>query len=194
MKLPLNLRFWNRWVKSSSDDGDLAIEELGGEYHRFFDLVLDEAVLWCTVVILIATTAGILGSQLTATQEPIPDERRIALLALLWQALLQLLVNYCTVVPVLREQRQQRKKGAYSFTQHNSNNKHDVVIRVHYAVFYGCVVASVVATVLAPMLLVAVPNNNPTASNVANFASNIFAAIAASQLAAGITSGLRRME
>ncbi|KAK6851966.1 hypothetical protein PG995_012091 [Apiospora arundinis] len=204
IKLPLNLRFWNRWVKSSSDDGDLTIEQLGGEstfddepvkvgeYHRFFDLVLDEAVLWCTVVILITTTAGILGSQLTATQELRPDETHTALLASLWQALLQLLVNYCTVVPVLREQRQQRKKGAYSSTQHKNN--HDIVIRVHYAVFYGCVVASVVATVLAPVLLVAVPKNNPTASNVANFASNIFAAIAASQLAAGITSGLRRME
>ncbi|KAK8076188.1 hypothetical protein PG994_003460 [Apiospora phragmitis] len=176
--MAFDLRFWDRWIKSSSY----------GAYHQIIDLVLDEAVFWCTVVILITSTAGILGFQLAAssqTSESSDDKNNAALLALLWQALLQLLANYCTVVPVLREQRQRKKA-------HGRHHDH-AVIRVHYAVFYGCVVASVVATVLAPVLLRALPTENP-ASSIANFASNIFAAVAASQLAAGITSGLRSRE
>ncbi|KAK7937699.1 uncharacterized protein PG986_014567 [Apiospora aurea] len=195
--MAVDLRFWNRWIKSSSD----------GEDHQVLDLLLDEAVLWCTVVILVTTTAVILGRQLAenAGQEPKEQETKeqyLALLGLLWQALLQLLVNYCAVVPVLREQRLQRKQqqkkkrtgSTSTFSSASSRNQQrprDVLIRVHYSVFYGCVVASVVATVLAPVLL---SFQKQTASNVANFASNIFSAIAASQLAAGITSGLRSQE
>ncbi|KAK8022488.1 hypothetical protein PG993_013255 [Apiospora rasikravindrae] len=205
----VDLRFWNRWIKSSSD----------GEYHQIVDLILDEAVFWCTVVLLITITAVILGYQLAEAAAQKPNEQHIALFALLWQALLQLLVTYCAVVPVLREQRLQTKKGrassfssspssrqqrlqrtkggsGFSFSsspssRHQQQRHHAVIIRVHYSVFYGCVVASVVAMVLAPVLLSC---GSTAASNVANFASNIFSAIAASQLAAGITSGLRSRE
>ncbi|KAK8091803.1 hypothetical protein PG997_002164 [Apiospora hydei] len=189
--MAVDLRFWNRWIKSSSD----------GEDHQVLDLLLDEAVLWCTVVILITITAVILGRQLAVTASQEPDEHDIALLGMLWQALLQLLVNYCAVVPVLREQRlqrrqQQKKRTGSTSTFSSASSRHqqrhrDVLIQVHYSVFYGCVVASVVATVVAPVLL---SRHRPTASNIANFASNIFSAIAASQLAAGITSGLRSQE
>lgn len=164
------LRFWNKWTKESS----------AGPYQQILDLVLNDAVFWCTVVLLITITAVILGYQLAASQE------NAALLGLLWQALLQLLANYCTVIPVLREQRQ-RKKGSHS----SSSHKREAIIKVHYVVFYGCVVGSLVATILAPGLLVA---QCKVPSDIANFASNILAVTAASQLAAGITSGLRGPE
>ncbi|KAK8109043.1 hypothetical protein PG984_014844 [Apiospora sp. TS-2023a] len=171
------LCFWKKWAKSSS----------GGPYQQLLDLVLDASVFWCTVVLLITTTAVVLGLQLRSQSYGPADENNVAFLALLWQALLQLLANYCTVVPVLREQRQRKKGFYYSSSLH----QRQALIRVHYVVFYGCVACSVVATVLAPVLLKA---QCKVPSDIANFASNIFAATAASQLAAGITSGLRSRE
>ncbi|KAK7990623.1 hypothetical protein PG990_014903 [Apiospora arundinis] len=142
----------------------------------FLDFILYEAVFWCTVVILITTTAVLVGFQLRAPQ---PDDRYNTFLSLLWTAILQLLVNYCTIVPVIREQRQRH---------HLSVRK---VIRVNYIIFYGSVAASVVATILSPVLMQHLPE--PTlASGIATFISNVFSAIAASQLAAGITSGLQK--
>ncbi|KAK8007357.1 hypothetical protein PG989_001347 [Apiospora arundinis] len=145
----------------------------------FLDFILHEAVFWCTVVVLITTTAVLVGFQLRAPQ---PDDQYNTFLSLLWTAILQLLVNYCTIVPVIREHRQHR---------HRSNIKK--VIRVNYVIFYGSVAASVVATILAPVLMQHLPE--PTlASGIATFISNVFSAVAASQLAAGITSGLRKRE
>ncbi|KAK6822447.1 hypothetical protein PG987_013992 [Apiospora arundinis] len=141
----------------------------------FLDFIIHEAVFWCTVVVLITTTAVLVGFQLRAPQ---PDDRYNTFLSLLWTAILQLLVNYCTIVPVIREQ---RHRHLWSL-----KNK---VIQVNYAIFYGSVAASVVATILAPVLMQHL--HEPTlASGIATFISNVFSAVAASQLAAGITSGL----
>ncbi|KAK7960591.1 hypothetical protein PG988_011805 [Apiospora saccharicola] len=192
------LRFWDRWVKTSSDAShdehstafDTVAALPNGTWDRILDLVLDEAVFWCTVVFLITTAAISLGVQLETQKSDPGNETDIALYALLWQALIQLLTNYCTVVPVLREQRQ-RQKGPYSSS--SSHHRH-AFIKVHHVVFYGCVIGSVVATIFAPVFLKALPAKFRAVSDIANFASNIFAATAASQLAAGITSGLRSRE
>ncbi|KAK6851967.1 hypothetical protein PG995_012092 [Apiospora arundinis] len=137
----------------------------------FLNFILNEAVFWCTVVVLITTTAVIVGFQLQPGSRPAPkpEDQETAFQSLLWAAILQLLLNYCTVVPVIREQGQRPANQ---------------IIQVNYIIFYGSVTASVVATILAPVLLRRYPESN-LASSIANFTSNVFSAVAASQLAAG---------
>lgn len=174
-----NIRLWDKWVKPL----------LNWVSQQILYFALNDSVFRVTMSVFIVTASVILGFQQAKSETPKPgDESKIAMLGLLWQVLLQFLANYCTIVPVLREQRQ-LKKG--SFPPSSTRQK---IIRVHYHVFYLSVVCSVMATLMAPVLLHALAPRHKIASDIANFASNIFAVTAASQLAVGITKGLRDRE
>lgn len=151
------------WVKSPLDG--------------FLNFILNEAVFWCTVVVLITATAAIVGYQLKPGSggAPEPDDQQTTFWTLLWTALLQLLLNYCTVVPVIREQRLDVAGQRW-------------IIQVNHVIFYGSVAVSVVATILAPVLQKYHPESI-LAARIPSFISNVFSVVAASQLASGITGG-----
>lgn len=131
-------------------------------------IAISQTVLWAIVAIFLVIGSIVFGYSFDRNGgEGDWDWREDrTFYGLLWQTVLQVLATFCSVVPVLRNQRQNKSQ-------------------VFNVVFYSCASISIVAAILAPIAYVHFSPNKPeiTSSSILNFAATIFAIIPAAQLA-----------
>jgi len=170
------------------------------EEGTLLDDLISQPVLWFLVTVFIATSGALLGYSIPKIYDQARNNNNNSsgpakydddpnFLSLLWQAILQLLASYCSLVPVLRERRKKvrnNKMDRVTDIKRRTRNKitQDVV-------FFGSVIISIITAIMAPILYARLWGSSSkaapgTASNVLNFISTIFSTIAASQLAGRI--------
>ncbi|KAI9147135.1 hypothetical protein HJFPF1_13167 [Paramyrothecium foliicola] len=152
-------------------------EEEGHEEQQQtpLDVATSQHVLWTIVVILLVVGGGIMGYGIHPTEAP-SWQGEPAFYNLLWQAVLQILASYCSLIPVLR-------------ARHEKSTKNKKLIPVNEVVFYGSACLSIFSAILAPIAYSLFPRSrdgHQTSSTILNFAATIFAIIPATQLAGGV--------
>jgi type IV secretory pathway VirB6-like protein len=132
-------------------------------------IAISQTVLWAIVAIFLAIGSIVFGYSFDrngGVEEDWDWREDRTFYGLLWQNVLQLLATFCSVVPVLRNQRTNKSP-------------------VFKVIFYSCASISILTATLAPIAYVHFSPNKPssTSSSILNFAATIFAIIPAAQLA-----------
>lgn len=132
--------------------------------HSLASSILSPTILWFLVVVFVCLSGALFGIAIVKHEDSAAvEEARFTLLS---QTFLQLLANYCTLVPIL----------AYNIKRKR--------LSVNHYVFYFSTLASILTAIAAPIVFVQVPTSY--ASSILNFISNMLSIVTATQLAGGV--------